>query len=310
MEVVVFGGSGFLGSHVADALQEKGHQVKVFDLRPSPYLRSDEEMIIGDILDDRKVRQAIEGCDYVYNFAGLADIEEANKRPVDTIQTNVLGNTVLLEACREMGIKRFLYASTVYVYSQAGGFYRCSKQAAELYIEMYQKEYGVPYTILRYGSLYGPRADGQNAVHRYLRQALREGKIMCRGDGEEIREYIHVEDAARYSVEVLSREFENQHVVLTGHQPIKVRALLEMIREILNKDVEIVFQPPDASVHYQITPYNFHPKIGRKLIGRYYLDMGQGLLACLNDIYEKEKSATERMSFEPDVPKPTKPKPR
>lgn len=292
MKAVIFGGSGFLGSHIADTLQDHGYQVRIVDLQPSPYLRPGQEMVMGDLLEEEDVRRSIEGCDYVYNFAGLADIEDANRRPVETVRLNVLGNTLLLEACRKAQVKRFVYASTVYVYSQAGGFYRCSKQAAELYIEMYQQEYGLCYTILRYGSLYGPRAGESNAVRRYLTQALLNGEIVCHGDGEEIREYIHVEDAARSSVEILAPEFENQHVVLTGHQPMKVRALLEMIREMLNKKIEIVFRPPDATVHYRMTPYNFHPKIGKKLVGKYYLDMGQGLLACINEIYEKERNVS------------------
>ena len=289
MKVVVFGGSGFIGSHVADALQDRGHEVTIFDLRPSPYARPGQRMIQGDILDAAAAERAVAGADCVYHFAGLSGIQEANDRPVDTVRLNVLGTTTLLEACRKAGIKRFLFASTVYVNSQAGGFYRCSKQAAELYIEAFQREHGLPHTLLRYGSLYGPRTDETNAVHRYLKQALLTGKIRCLGDGEEIREYIHVEDAARYSVDALAPEFENQCLVLTGQQPMKVRALLEMIQEILNKKIEIEFQRPNATIHYHRTPYSFHPKIAKKLVGTHYLDMGQGLLACLNEIHENEQ---------------------
>lgn len=289
MKAVVFGGSGFLGSHVADALHEKGYQVRIVDLRESDYLKPGQEMVIGDLLNEKIVAQAVKGCDYVYNFAGIADIEAANRRPLGTVRFNILGNAILLEACRKAKIRRFMYASTVYVYSHMGGFYRCSKQAAELYIEMYQQQYGLPYTILRYGSLYGPRADESNAVRRYLKEALLTGRIVCRGNGEEIREYVHVEDAARSSAEVLSPEFENQCVVLSGHQPMKVRELLEMIQEILNKKVELVFESPDNNVHYWRTPYNFRPSIGKKLVSSYYLDMGQGLLACINEIYENER---------------------
>ncbi len=291
MRAIVFGGSGFLGSHVADALQARGFDVRIFDLRPSPYLRPGQEMLIGDILDEESVGRALDGCQYVYHFAGVADIEDANQRPLDTVRLNVLGTTILVNAALAAKVQRFVYASTVYVYSQTGGFYRCSKQAAELYIETYQEVHGLPYTILRYGSLYGPRADTSNVVRRYLTEALLQGRVVCYGDGEEVREYIHVEDAARTSVEILSPEFTNEHVVLTGHQPMKVRALLETIQEILDRKIDIVFEPPDTTVHYRITPYNFHPKIGKKLVGRYYLDMGQGLLACLNEIHREAELA-------------------
>ena len=290
MKVVVVGGSGFLGSHVADVLAERGHEVTIFDRQPSPYLRPGQGMVVGDLLDEAAVRRAVTGGEVVYHFAGITDMNEASQRPVDTVRHNVLGTTILLEACRQAGVRRFMYASTVYVHSLAGGFYRCSKQAAELYIEAFQRAYGLPYTILRYGSLYGPRANETNAVHRYLAQALREGRIDCLGTGEEVREYIHVEDAARNSVEALAPEFEHQYVVLTGHQPMNVKALLEMIQEILNKKLTITFQGPDELVDYRRTPYNFQPKIGRKLIGTYSLDLGQGLLACLEEIHERERA--------------------
>lgn len=284
MKAVVFGGSGFVGSHVADELVNRGYEVRVYDLRPSPYLRPGQEMIVGDILDEKSVSRAIGGCDYAFHFAGLADIDEANRRPLDTVRLNILGTATVLEACRCARVRRFVYASTVYVYSQSGGFYRCSKQAAELYIEMYLQEHRLPYSILRFGSLYGPRADRNNAVRRYLNQALHDGVMICYGNGEEVREYIHVADAARSSIDILSPEYENQHVVLSGHQALKVNALLEMIQEILGKKVEVVYKEPDASVHYRRTPYNFQPRIARKLVSGYYLDMGQGLLACLDEI--------------------------
>ncbi|MBI4353717.1 MAG: NAD(P)-dependent oxidoreductase [Candidatus Omnitrophica bacterium] len=289
MRAVVFGGSGFLGSHVADVLTQRGHAVRIYDRCPSPYLQTGQEMMVGDLLDEAAVRRAVTDCEIVYHFAGIADINEANQRPVETVRQNILGTTMLLEACRRTGVRRVLYASTVYVHSLAGGFYRCSKQACELYLEAFQQVHGLPYTILRYGSLYGPRADATNAVHRYLTQALLEGKIDSLGDGEEIREYIHVEDAARHSVEALATEFENQYVLITGHQPMTVKALLEMIQEMLNKKLTITFQGPDALVHYRRSPYTFQPKIAKKLVGKHYLDLGQGLLACLNEMHERQR---------------------
>ena len=87
-------------------------------------------MFQADILDQDALADAIAGCEAVYNFAAIADLDEAINRPLDTIRVNVLGNGVALEACRQHGIKRYVYASTVYVHSRDGGFYRCSKHAA------------------------------------------------------------------------------------------------------------------------------------------------------------------------------------
>jgi len=284
MKIIIFGGSGFLGSHVADVLSESGHKVTIYDLTESPYLKKEQRIIRGDILDYKQVESAISGHDIVYNFAGIADIDEANKSAIDTVKINILGNVNLLEASKNKGIKRFVFASSVYVYSEVGSFYRCSKQACELLIENYQKIFGLDYTILRYGSLYGVRANELNWIYQILKQALTEKKITRFGDGEEIREYIHVEDAARYSVEILIPEYINKHVVISGYQQIKIKDLLTMISEILGDKIEIEYKPADSDLHYEITPYAFRPKIGIRLIGKQYLDLGQGILHCLEDM--------------------------
>lgn len=227
------------------------------------------------------------GCDVAYNFAGMADIEEAYKKPIETVESNILGNTIVLEACRLNQVKRFVFASTVYVYSESGAFYRSSKHACELIIENYNEVFGLPYTILRYSSLYGPRADETNWVYQILKQALTEGKITRYGNGEEIREYIHVEDAAQCSVKILAKEFENQCVIIAGQQPLKVKDLMIMIREMLGNKIELKFHPTDSSIHYEITPYTFNPKIARRVVSDSYLDLGQGMLQCLEEIYKK-----------------------
>lgn len=287
-KAVVFGGSGFLGSHVADALTKKGYTVTIFDLHPSKYTQPEQTMIVGSILDFDVVNEVVKNADIVYNFAGIADIYDANKNPLETVRINILGNTTILEACRNNSIKRFVFASSVYIYSDAGSFYRSSKQACELIIENYYEQYGIPYTILRYGSLYGPRSDDKNWIHSVLKQAITEGKISRSGDGEEIREYIHVEDAARCSVDILSDEFENEYVILTGYQQLKVKEVMMMIKEILKNNIDLEFLPSKSNLNYEITPYSFNPKIAKKMVSSYYLDMGQGLLQCLRDIYGQE----------------------
>jgi len=282
---LVTGGSGFLGSFVADALAENGWDVVVFDREHSAYLRAGQTMVVGDVLDENALSRAADGAQAVYHLAAAADINVAAQAAAATAETNVVGTVRALEAAREGGAERFVLASTVYVYSRAGGFYRCSKQASEAYVEEFQRQHGLAYTILRYGSLYGPRADDSNGVHRLLRQALEHGKVVHEGEPDDAREYIHVEDAARLSVEALGSEFANQHLTLSGHHPLRLRDLFTMFSEILGREVTIDYRPPGES-HYRITPYAFSPRVGRKLTANAYVDMGQGLLQVLQQIHD------------------------
>lgn len=287
MLVTIFGGSGFLGSHLADALSDAGHNVRIFDRASSPYLRSDQEIIHGDILDKEAVSKAIQGSQAVYNLAGIADLDDCTTKPALTVTQNVLGNVHILEGCVAQNVERIVYASSIYVNSSKGGFYRCSKQAAESYVEEFERHYGLKYTILRYGTLYGPRADRRNSVYRYLSQALKDRRITIGASGEEMREYIHVYDAARLSVDVLSPDYANKRINITGHHPIRFRDLLETISEMFDNQVKIVLSESRNKTHYSRTPYSYQPKTCYKLTSTLSVDLGQGLMECLNEIDAK-----------------------
>ena len=287
MNVTVFGGSGFLGSHVSDVLTERGHDVLIFDKVKSPYLKEKQTMMVEDVLNEKAVDKAVKNADVIYNFVALADIDQARERPVETARINVLGNMHILEATRKAKVKRFVFSSSIYVYSDKGSFYRSSKQACELFIEDYQKIYNLNYTILRYGSLYGPRANNDNWIYRTLKQALTEKRIMREGNGEELREYIHVYDAAKLSCDILKDEYKNRSLTISGNAQVKIKDLLIMIREMLKGDVEIMYVPAKSKEHYEITPYVFNPKVATKIESTEYLDMGQGILNILREIHEE-----------------------
>jgi UDP-glucose 4-epimerase len=279
--VAVFGGSGFLGSHVADALSDAGYFVRIFDRTPSPYLRDDQQMIVGDLMDGAALADCLEGCSAVYNFAGIADIGHASRDPRKTAEINVLGNVRLLEAARCAGVLRYVFASTVYVYSRHGSFYRASKQAAERFIETYAENDGLPFTILRYGTLYGRRANSLNRIHTMIHQALNDGRIDYPGSGNALREFIHVTDAAALSVQILEPAYRNRHLLVTGQEKMCVRDVLRMIQEMLPQPIEIRFQDGEPEGHYELTPYAFNPTLGHKLVPSDFVDFGQGLLDCI-----------------------------
>ncbi len=284
-KAIVIGGAGFLGSHIADSLSENGYAVTIYDLKKSPYASKDQKQIVGDILDEKKLKDSIKGHQIVYNIAGISDIDESDKRPIDTVRFNILGNALILNACVENKVEKFLFASSAYVYSDSGSFYRISKQASELLIEGFAKKYGLNYVILRYGSLYGERADRRNSIHRLIEDALTKRKIIYTGSGEEKREFIHVKDGANLSVEALEKKYNNQNLLLTGASAINYSDLLDMIKEILKNKIEIKRIPNKSETHYKLSPYSFNPKLGKKLVSNPHIDLGQGLLNVISEVH-------------------------
>ena len=283
-KVLVTGSSGFLGSHLVDALELKGFKVVLFDSKPSKYKSKNQTEIIGDILNFEELQLAIKGCHAVFHFAGQADIETSNKYPQETMEVNILGTQNILEASRLENIERFLFASTIYVYSELGSFYKVSKQSSEKIIEEYQKQFNLDYTILRFGSVYGPRSNNFNSINLMLNQALNNKKIIRPGDGEEIREYIHAKDAAKLSMNALDKKFINKHLIITGIEKIRIKDLVSMINEIFGGEIKVEFGKEIDEYHYSVTPYNYKPQIAKKVIADAYYDLGQGLLDQIYDI--------------------------
>ena len=284
--ILVIGGSGFMGSHTADMLSKSGNTVSILDKTPSPWLRDDQTMIVGNAMDSDVLDSAMQGIDCVYYFAGIADIAEAKSDPYNTIEINIMGLTKALEASVKNNIKKFVYASTMYVYSSHGSFYRASKQAAEIIIEAYHEKYGIDFVFLRYGSLYGPRSQDWNGIKGFVRQVVETGALEYSGNGSEVREYIHVLDAAKLSVKALSEEYRNRAITITGQQSMKVSDMFSMIFEIEGKKANINYlDTHESSSHYGNTPYRYTPKTSMKIIPTEFVDFGQGLLDVVEEIH-------------------------
>jgi UDP-glucose 4-epimerase len=283
-KVLVVGGSGFIGSHVADALENENYDVTIYDTNPSPWISPEQKFIQGTMLDKAKLEKATEGFDIVYHFAAVADIGEANEKRVEAIEVNILGSVYLIEACIKNKIKTFVFASSVYVYSNKGSFYRATKQAVENILEEYGLSENLDYRILRYGSLYGPRSQSWNGLRKYVESIVQQGKVTLRSQGQAQREYIHVTDAARLSVDALNSKYKNQHLLLTGAQSLSANELITMIGEMLDKKVEIIYEDKASDSHYILTPYKYVPKHGLKLTSTNFVDFGQGVLEIIEEV--------------------------
>ncbi len=287
MRVAVTGGGGFLGGHVSDELVRRGHDVLVIDTAQVAVHDRVAETI--DIRDVEAVREAIDGYEAVFHCAAIADLDQARKEPRSAIEVNVLGTLNVLEAAAQAGVSRFMHASSVYVFSKGGSVYRTTKRAAENLVQDLSVSLGLSATVLRFGSLYGPRADAQNAISRLVSQAVVEGRIDFWGDGSEIREYVHIRDAASLAVDALDQRFGGQALHIAGRERVTTLELLEMINEILGGEIEISMRDEPFDGRYRLTPYSSDTNLGIRLVSETYVDLGLGLLEAIQDATQRER---------------------
>jgi len=287
-KVVIFGGSGFLGSYVADELTRRGYNVTIADINKSKYIQKNQKFETVNVMDIVNIQNIIKDVHIVYNFVAIANLDDAIYDPINAMNINVMGNLNILEACRKnKNIERFVYASSAYALSNEGSFYGISKQSSEKLTEEYYTRYGLKYTVIRYGSLYGERASHNNYIYNLLDEAIKTGELHYKGDGEDLREYIHAADAAKLSVDILeNKQYENEHIILTGIEKLKRIELLTMINEIMQNKLDVKQISDNNMGHYKITPYTYHPTTAKKLVANPYIDLGQGLLECIQVINE------------------------
>src|SRR5712691_3779322 len=233
MKVLVTGGAGFIGSHLTEALVGEGHEVTVIDdlstgrvenlaaIAHSPRLRTHW----GSIVEDDRLQELVDEADVVYHLAAAVGVRLILERPVETIETNIVGTERILR-CAAKAHKKVVLASTSEVYGKNervplsedddGVFgpttksrwsYAVSKAIDEFLGLAYCRDRGVPVVIVRYFNTIGPRQVGQYGmvVPRFVRQALAGEPITVYGDGKQVRSFTDVEDTVRATF-ALSRE--------------------------------------------------------------------------------------------------------
>jgi UDP-glucose 4-epimerase len=254
LKAVVFGGSGFIGSHLVDSLHSRGFDVIVADLNKSKYLNKKIIFKKINIKNREKVFKLIKNVDIVYNFAAVADIQDSYDNPLKTLDVNIIGCANIIQACAEYKIKRFILASSIYANTDQGGFYRVSKQSCEIITLEYAKVYNLNYTILRFGSIYGPRSNLKNGLLKIIYDSITKKKLIYRGTRKAIRSYIYVKDAAESSVDILNNKFRKKIVLIKGKKEIRIISLLLMLKKMLNLNSKLYFLNRTQKGHYDKKP--------------------------------------------------------
>ena len=260
-KVLVTGGAGFIGSHVVDALRDARIEPRIFDLRSSPYHASRSvDTVIGDLSDLRSLTSAMEGCDAVVHLAAAADVDRVAREPRAAEATNARGTLNVLEAARAGGVRRVVYASTIWVYGDGceglvdedatlglpSHLYTATKLAGEMYCRSYERLYGLDYTILRFGIPYGPRARPAAVVPAFVTRALAGEPLQVAGEGLQSRRFVYVEDLADGVVRALGPAGANGIFNLVGERSVTIREVAHTVGEIVG-DVDIVHTPARAA---------------------------------------------------------------
>jgi len=253
MKVLVTGGSGFIGTHVVDKLSDKGVKVRVYD-SIMPLHRDDIEYYQGSILDIEALGFAMNGIDVVMHLAAVADVKDVLANPHYSETINVRGTINVLEAARNSKVRRIIYGSTTWVYSEAESdnvdettplhapshFYTATKLSGEYYCQSYSKLYDLDVTILRYGIPYGPRARDGAVIPIFVKKALNGETLTIAGDGFQFRKFVYVEDLAEGNVLALRSIAKNKIYNLDGNERITIKEIAETTQKIVG-DVKIEY---------------------------------------------------------------------
>ncbi|NQD64949.1 NAD-dependent epimerase/dehydratase family protein [Bacillus haikouensis] len=257
MKVIVTGGAGFIGSHLVDALIDRGDYVHVIDnlssgkihhINPSAKFHEIEltSPKVIDLIDKIKP-------EYVFHLAAQADVSKSTLFPLEDLKANVAGTVNILEACRVSGVKKIIFSSTSAVYGNTGSemikedtiaspisFYGLSKLTAEYYIKLYHESFSIPYTILRYGNVYGPRqtSKGEGGVIAvFLEKLKNKEKLKVNGDGLQTRDFIYVGDVVSANIAASNSEVNATMQISTGCST-SVLQLIDLIKQIHPLPVE------------------------------------------------------------------------
>jgi UDP-glucose 4-epimerase len=276
MRALITGGAGFIGSHLAEALLEQGHQAVALDNLSTGSIRNIEHLkgrqgfnyIIDSVTNEPVLAEAIDGCDVVFHFAAAVGVKLIVEEPVHTIETNVHGTEVVLKHANKKK-KLVFIASTSEVYGKSQDVpfredadlvlgptpkhrwaYACSKAIDEFLALAYWKERKLPVIIVRFFNTVGPRQTGQYGmvVPTFVRQALAGHPITVFGDGTQSRSFTYVGDVVRALVDLMNepRAIGQVFNIGNGHE-ITIRALAEKVKAMTGSASEIVTVPYDEA---------------------------------------------------------------
>lgn len=265
LKCVIFGGGGFIGSHIADHLLRSGHSVRIFERPRIPLYRSFEahervEWITGDLLSNHDLSDAIQGADVVLHLVSTTLPKNSSDDPIYDVQSNLVGSLQMLNTMVTHRVKKIVFISsggTVYGNPEylpiderhptnPNVSYGITKLAIEKYLLLYEKMHGIKAVILRVANPFGERQrveTAQGAVGVFLHRALSGRPIEIWGDGSVVRDYLYVSDVAEAFVKAVEYQGDKNIFNISSGKGTSLNELLDLLENLLARPIQRRYLP-------------------------------------------------------------------
>jgi len=267
-KVVVTGGAGFIGSHLAEELAGRGYYVIILDDLSTGRMKNIEnllkkenaEFIQGSITDLPLLRKLFQNVEYVFHQAALSSVPRSMEDPLTTNEVNIKGTLNVLMAARENRVRKVVYAASSSVYGDALASpqredmppnpqspYAVTKLAGEYYCQVFYEVFALPTICLRYFNVYGPRQDPSSqyaaVVPRFIDRLFKDESPIIFGDGEQTRDFTFVKDAAEANILATESDATGVFNIGTGRR-VSINELARLITRFTDKDSKPIYQKP------------------------------------------------------------------
>lgn len=289
MKIVITGGAGFIGSHIAEYWNNQNAEVHIIDSLRSGFKKNIEDFqnVVfhqGSITDKALTLDVLRGADYVFNLAALISVPESLEKPEECLDINVKGLLNILDAAKVHDVKKVVHSSSAAIYGDDPRLpkevsmrpkpqtpYGITKLDGEYYLQMYYDQYGLNTTSLRYFNVFGPRQDPQSqyaaAIPIFVYKALKNDPIVIYGDGEQTRDFIYVKDVVQANVLAAQTETAIGVFNVANENAISINELAKLIIETTGSNSKIIYEetrPGDikhslASIKETRESLNFKP---------------------------------------------------
>ncbi len=267
MKVCITGGAGFIGSHIAEECVKKGYDVIVFDNFSTGkkenlsfvknYHNARIKIIKGDVSDYKAVSKAVKGCEAVFHEAAVASVQKSIENPPSTFESNAKGTLHVLEASRNNGVKKVIFACSAAIFGDHPQIpkredspvlpkspYGADKYISEVYLRLYNELYNLTTVSLRYFNVFGPRQDPSSpysgVISIFTSRIAKGQDITVFGDGKQYRDFIFVKDVVQANMLALEKIHSGFHYYNVGYgKATDLNTLINILQKIYNKDITV-----------------------------------------------------------------------